>query len=50
MEANLYEGKDVFLWLPTSFGKSFHKRGAAVGLLDHEQSEFGTGWVATALS
>ena len=40
----VYEGKDAFVQLPTSFGKSAHYEVLyVICVLDHKQSELGTG-------
>ena len=39
----IYEGKDAFLWLPTSFGKSILYNDAVICTLDRKQSDLGTG-------
>ena len=39
----IYEGKDAFLWLTTSFGKSSTLRGAIICVLNLKQSEILTG-------
>ena len=40
---HIYEGKDAFLRLPTSFGKSILDNDAVICTLDCKQSDLGTG-------